>query len=255
MATNTYPNLTQALRDAIADDPRSYVEIARQTGLTRQSLMGFSDGKRSLRLDLADRLMEFYGMSVSRSAPKRRKTKRATVKAGAILPDWLRIPDTPRGAIFDEDRIYRYALWRRWVDRAPLAKMVAFVGLNPSTADETEDDNTIRRCVGFAKSWGFDGLAMLNLFAFAETDSNLMKRASEPVGEFSDAILRHICRRAGLTICCWGADGAFRDRGNEVRRMLTEDGVELKVLRLTKAGYPWHPLYLPSTSKPIHWVE
>lgn len=44
-----------------------------------------------------------------------------------------------------------------------------FVGLNPSTADETEDDQTIRRCVGFAMDWGYGGLCMGNLFAIRAT--------------------------------------------------------------------------------------
>ncbi|HHC7270859.1 TPA: DUF1643 domain-containing protein [Vibrio parahaemolyticus] len=57
-------------------------------------------------------------------------------------------------------RTYRYELWRIWDEQKPYAM---FVGLNPSTADETEDDPTIRRCIYFAKSWGYGGLCMANL--------------------------------------------------------------------------------------------
>ncbi len=63
-------------------------------------------------------------------------------------------------------RIYRYALWRIWDDAKPL---VMFIGLNPSTADETEDDPTIRRCISFAQNWGYGGLYMANLFVFRAT--------------------------------------------------------------------------------------
>ena len=56
-----------------------------------------------------------------------------------------------KGAKLSDDKLYRYSLWRIWDDKKPY---VLFIGLNPSTADETEDDPTIRRCIGFAESWG-----------------------------------------------------------------------------------------------------
>ncbi len=64
-------------------------------------------------------------------------------------------------------RAYRYALWRTWDESKPFAM---FVGLNPSTADELEDDPTIRRCINFSKLWGYGGLCMVNLFAYRATD-------------------------------------------------------------------------------------
>jgi hypothetical protein len=68
------------------------------------------------------------------------------------------------GAEFSPCRRYRYALYR---DRgALLGPKVMFVGLNPSTADETVDDPTIRRCIRFARDWGYDGLIMANLYAW-----------------------------------------------------------------------------------------
>jgi hypothetical protein len=71
------------------------------------------------------------------------------------------------GATFSKDRRYRYRLWRSWGD--PELRCV-FVGLNPSTADESNDDPTIRKCVGFAKLWGFGAVDVVNLFAFRSTD-------------------------------------------------------------------------------------
>ena len=56
------------------------------------------------------------------------------------------------------------------------------IGLNPSTADETTNDPTVRRCIGFSRRWGFAGLEMLNLFAFRATDPRVMLRAFNPVG-------------------------------------------------------------------------
>lgn len=66
------------------------------------------------------------------------------------------------GAEFSPCKTYRYALWRRWSDAPP----VLFVMLNPSTANESQDDPTIRRCISFAKQWGHGGIIVGNLFAF-----------------------------------------------------------------------------------------
>lgn len=78
-----------------------------------------------------------------------------------------------KGAQFSQCRKYRYALWRTWDDDSH----ITFIGLNPSTADETEDDPTIRRCIAYAKKWEFGGINMLNLFAFRATSPGDMKRA------------------------------------------------------------------------------
>jgi hypothetical protein len=76
------------------------------------------------------------------------------------------------GAAFSEDRRHRYELWRIW-DRK-VRKMVV-IGLNPSTADETKNDPTIRRCINFAQRERCGGLVMLNLFGFRATDPKVMK--------------------------------------------------------------------------------
>ena len=60
--------------------------------------------------------------------------------------------------------------------------MVAFIGLNPSTADEVKNDPTVRRCIIFAKDVGFGGMVMLNAFAYRATDRNEMKRRDGPGG-------------------------------------------------------------------------
>lgn len=83
-------------------------------------------------------------------------------------------------------RTYRYELWRTWDESKPYAM---FIGLNPSTADETEDDPTIRRCINFAKTWGYGGLCMTNLFAYRATQPEDMKRASDPIGNKNDETL------------------------------------------------------------------
>ena len=95
----------------------------------------------------------------------------------------LDYPARPRHAVFSPCRTYRYALSRVWAADKPYA---LFIGLNPSTADETLDDPTIRRCIDFAKRWGYGGLVMANLFAYRATNPSEMKAATDPVGVAND---------------------------------------------------------------------
>lgn len=150
------------------------------------------------------------------------------------------------GAHFSPDRAYRYDLWRTWIGGDGYAM---FVGLNPSTADETQDDPTIRRCIAFAKAWGYAGLCMTNLFAFRATNPEDMKRAPDPVGPQNDFVLQERAGRAGIVVAAWGAHGAYKNRAWWVQAHLPT----LHYLRLTKDGHPGHPLYLPKTLVPQPW--
>lgn len=151
------------------------------------------------------------------------------------------------GATFSECRTYRWILWRKWDDALPPC---VFIGLNPSTADETEDDPTIRRCVGFAQSWGLGGLVMLNAFAFRATDPKVMMAAGDPVGEANDRTIALVtyaasCQR-GRIIAAWGAH-CPDERQREVCRQVNG---ELYCLGRTKSGKPKHPLYLRADTRP-----
>ncbi len=89
-----------------------------------------------------------------------------------------------RQTILSKCRTYRYVLWREW-DMVN-TEYAMFIGLNPSTADEIEDDPTIRRCVDYATRWGYGALCMTNLFAYRETDRELMQKHPSPVGADND---------------------------------------------------------------------
>ena len=149
------------------------------------------------------------------------------------------------GAVFSDCRRYRYSLSRWWHDSLPL---LVVIGLNPSTADETQDDPTIRRCIGYARSWGYGGLVMLNLFAYRATSPRDMKAAAEPVGPANDAVLE--VQTAGRTVlCAWGAHGSHLDRARAVRQLLV--GRDLFCLGTTKDRHPKHPLYLRADLTPV----
>lgn len=153
---------------------------------------------------------------------------------------------------FSEDRRYRYTLWRQWGDLfIPDNKFVAFCCLNPSTADETLDDPTIRRCVGFSKRWGYSAFCMVNLFAFRATDPNDMKLAQDPIGPDNNEWIQRIAEQSSLFICGWGCHGSWRKRDAEVISRLKMGAVPLmKLGSLTQEGYPRHPLYLSGALDP-----
>lgn len=161
-----------------------------------------------------------------------------------------------RAAWFSECGIYRYALLR-CIDLGmdgldgKQDRTVNFIMLNPSTADDRIDDPTIRRCIGFARRWGYGELMVTNLFAFRATDPDNLKRwASDPVGPENDEYIRKIAEAADLVIAAWGSHGEYRRRDEEVRRIVRSVGKQEHCLALTMTGQPKHPLYLPKTAEP-----
>jgi hypothetical protein len=148
-------------------------------------------------------------------------------------------------ADFSSDRKYRYSLTRIW-DRKK--GHVLFVCLNPSTADESVDDPTIRRCIRFAESWGFGGMVMVNLFAFRATVPKEMMACKEPVGTANTFYWRVEHEAASITIVAWGVRGSYKGIDKEFMYYV---GDEVSCLGTTKEGQPKHPLYLKKTLKPI----
>lgn len=144
-----------------------------------------------------------------------------------------------RGAVISECGKYRYQLWRIWDESKPL---VLFIMLNPSKADATKDDSTIKRCIGFAKSWNFGGFYVGNLYAFRATKPKDMKQAKYPEGKDNKKHIAEMAKKCRLVVCAWG-----NNEGN----LDIIDMEDLHYLRLSKNGTPWHPLYLPKDSKPI----
>jgi hypothetical protein len=163
----------------------------------------------------------------------------------------LRDEGVANAALFSPCRQYRYTLWREWNRTSRSDQRYAmFIGLNPSTADEVRDDPTVRRCIGFAKSWGFDALCMTNLFAYRSTDPNGMLSQADPVGPFNDEHLVAIAGGAQIVIAAWGLLGKHMGRDLRVKSILPA----LHYLKLTKAGHPGHPLYLRGDLRPLPWA-
>ena len=110
-----------------------------------------------------------------------------------------------KDAILSEDRKYRYILSRTLGWRQNL--LFYFIGLNPSTADEKTDDPTIRKCINYAKCWGYGKILMANLFAFRSTDPNKLNHEEDPVGPENDSYILKSASGVDLIIACWGNPG------------------------------------------------
>ena len=157
-------------------------------------------------------------------------------------------------AVFSEDRRHRYTLERTIRESGPERSTVLFVCLNPSTADEVRDDPTVRRCVGYARRWGFSRLVVCNIFALRSTDPKGLYEHPDPIGPENDRHLLDETIRADRVVAGWGAHGGYRLRGATVLRMLLELKRDLYILGKTKDGHPRHPLYLRADAELVLWL-
>jgi len=144
------------------------------------------------------------------------------------------------------DGLYRYMLHRHL---SMGERAVLFVGLNPSTADANRDDPTIRRCVGFARAWGYNRLYMGNLNAWRATDPKRLPReidGTAAVGPRNQEVLKWMAQRAEIVVACWG-----RHKLNQYARTLSQMILAMPnahCLGRNADGSPKHPLYLPTTA-------
>ena len=162
-------------------------------------------------------------------------------------------PELQTGAIISECRHYRYHLWRVWDDCLPT---MCFVMQNPSTADATDDDPTIRRCVGFAKREGFGGISVRNVFALRATDENELLAHPDPFGPQNAEHLMAARQVALMTrlVVAWGE----RFGGRKLDHHYTRAAAMLVTLKpyclgVNKSGEPKHPLYLRNDAPLVPW--
>lgn len=141
---------------------------------------------------------------------------------------------------------YRYALGRRW---APGPKL-ALVMLNGSTATHEDEDPTVRRGIGFARSLECGTLEIANLYGLRSMDPRKLWTDSDPVGPENDLWIKNVCTNAKYVIAAWGAHKKAAKRAEYVMNALLPD-VEILCLRLTKHGSPEHPLYIPAKQRPF----
>lgn len=154
-------------------------------------------------------------------------------------------------AVISDCGRYRYELIRRWGNDP----MLEFIMLNPSTADANKDDPTIRRCIGFAKRWGYGALVVRNLYAYRATSPTILAAADDPIGPLNAAYLGN--NIAHCTVVAWGANpavaGWLQGYPYDITKSLRRP--RFVCLGLTTKGHPRHPLYIPSSFSPIEWTS
>ncbi len=153
-----------------------------------------------------------------------------------------------KNATFSNCRKYRYSLSRIWDKKK---KLVLFIGLNPSTANEEVDDPTIRRCVNYVQNWGYGGLMMVNLFAYRVTLPSGLKKVKYPIGEDNDKYIMTLSKKADITVAAWGNNGNLYGRDKQVFDLIPN----LMCLKLNKSGQPAHPLYLKKNIKLTKFLD
>ncbi len=164
------------------------------------------------------------------------------------------------GAYLSDDRKHRYRLWRL-TGLLSRERRCTFLMLNPSRANEIENDATLRRCVHYARDWGYGRIDIVNLFSFV-TPYPADLRAAEPadlgmLGEHRLVNERHIVEACdgAFVVCAWGANGSFIGRDMAVVRLLKERKVPLHVLGFTKRHMPRHPLRQRADLTPSPWLH
>lgn len=155
-----------------------------------------------------------------------------------LAPTEMQAREIRKAAVISPCGKYRYRLWRQWewTDRMP----VMWIMLNPSTANATIDDPTIRRCIAFSKAWGYGAMWVGNMYAIRSTDPGILSEVSADEARGPDN-LKHLdamAQESALIVCAWGAPGGYR----MPYTLATPGGTWC--LGRTKAGAPRHPLYI-----------
>lgn len=141
-------------------------------------------------------------------------------------------------------RTYRYALDRIWDPHLPALLWVLY---NPSTADETEDDPTLRRCIHFSQAWGYGGLRIVNLYSLRSPHPATLKDHPAPNGPDHDTHVQKALSTYKDVICAWGL------QGGPISSHFSPGTHRIFHLGLNRDGSPKHPLYLPSTTSLLEW--
>lgn len=151
------------------------------------------------------------------------------------------------GAEFSECRKYRYSLWRTWDGLKP---WIMFIGLNPSTANESQDDATIRRVVSMAMKWGYGRVYMMNCFPFISKDPDKLKDFGNTAK--NDHSLYRAAELCAEIVFAWGAFKIVRDTGRDIE--LHKMFPNAKALIINKDGSPRHPLFVPTQTALVNYT-
>ncbi|MGF1516525.1 MAG: DUF1643 domain-containing protein [Nodosilinea sp.] len=166
----------------------------------------------------------------------------------------LQVTAMERSATFDPTGRYRYSLERRWSSGPTLA----IIMLNPSRADGSLDDPTIRRCMGLAQGWGFGAIAVVNLFAYCSPHprvlrQKVLRQIDDAIGPDNNAAVLSAAQQADQILLAWGNWGNLGDRDRTVLTLLDPCRAKCRCLGHNRTGQPRHPLYVPRSISLQPW--
>ncbi|MBT2514505.1 DUF1643 domain-containing protein [Arthrobacter sp. ISL-30] len=142
---------------------------------------------------------------------------------------------------------------RHWVE-SDNQSMLTVIMLNPSIADATHDDPTLRRCTGLAKAAGAEALRVVNLFALRSTDPDSLASADDPIGPLNDKYILAAVEESDRIVAAWSAHPVASRRAEAVYELLRKGDVFLECWETTKDGHPRHPLYVRNLTRLQPWV-
>jgi len=158
-------------------------------------------------------------------------------------------------AVISECGNYRYSLRRHSNMSNTNGQKLVFVMLNPSTADASLDDNTVKRCISFMELWGYSHLEIVNLFAFRATEPSDMLAAEDPIGPENDTYLYSAIGSSETVICAWGNPGDHKERLDTIKVIFKYHSASQPCcLGVNKSGMPRHPLYLKRSTELKEWT-
>ncbi len=157
-------------------------------------------------------------------------------------------------AVLSDCGTYRYRLERHGLAGSGA---IAWIMVNPSTADASQDDATIRKVIGFSERLGAGWLIVGNKFAYRATDVRDLRWCADPRGPDNDRHLAEIMQSAPMVIAAWGPlsklPPALRKRWTTVKLVADRLGVSLMCLGTAQDGQPRHPLMLAYDTPLVPW--
>jgi hypothetical protein len=151
-------------------------------------------------------------------------------------------------AVFSPCKTWRYRLTRSWNEGRGAC---LWIMLNPSTADASRVDPTVRRAMSFAMDWGFQHGWVANVFAIRATDPDHLYRHPDPIGPDNDRTLQDMASQADRVMLAWGNHALHGDRFQAVLGMIAPWKAKTMHVGLNKSGMPKHPLYVRGDITPL----
>ena len=147
-----------------------------------------------------------------------------------------------REAEFSIDKKERYSLKREW-DKSK--NKILYIMLNPSLADDKDDDPTIRRLINFTKKFNYGGFLVGNIFTTITPNPKELDKSKGMSDKNFEELIKLI-NKVDQIVYAWGSS-------IEEPQLLKKLVLNPKCFGKNLNGTPKHPLYLPSQTKLINF--